>query len=144
MNDWYYAAACTVREGKIKIFNREALEKELYRWPDGVELEFILQEPKRQRTSAQNRFFHGPVCQAFKELGYHTQEAKDMLCLMFLPREVKQLDGTVVTVPGHTSTLTVKEFNEFLEQCIQLAAENDIYIKDAEEWRQQHPVGSAA
>lgn len=136
--DYFYASSCTVRDGKIKIFNREALEKELYRWPDGLELEFVLQEPKRQRTNAQNRFFWGPVCKAFKELGYHSQEAHDMLCLMFLPQQVKRLDGTLATVPGHTSTLTVKEFNEFLEQVIQLASEQDIYIEDADVWRKQH------
>lgn len=136
--DYFYSSSCTVRDGKIKIYNREALEKELYRWPDGLELEFVLQEPKRQRTNAQNRFFWGPVCNAFKELGYHPQETHDMLCLMFLPQQVKRLDGTLVTVPGHTSTLTVKEFNEFLEQVIQLASEQDIYIEDADVWRKQH------
>jgi hypothetical protein len=101
----------------------------------GQEIDVTFAEPTRSRTSKQNRFLHGPVLSAFKSLGYTKQEAKDMLALRFIPREVKQLDGSIVVVPGHTSDLTVEEFVEFIESCIQLAAENDLYIQDAEEWR---------
>jgi hypothetical protein len=142
--EFFYASSCTVREGKIKIFNREALEKELYRWPDGLDLEFILQEPKRQRTNAQNRFLHGPVCSAFRELGWSDQDTKIELCLRFLPVEHTRPDGAVVIVPGHTSTLTVEEFNRFLDQVIQFAAEHDVYIEDSDKWRALHPAGSTA
>jgi len=133
-----FACACTVKDGKLKLFNLDMFNRALYAMPDGLDLELIIQEVGKQRTSAQNRFFHGPVLRAFMDLGYRKQEAKDMLCLRFIPREVKTMDGEVVTVPGHTSELKVKEFNELIESCIQLAAENDIYIKDAQEWRLEH------
>lgn len=132
------AIACTFQGGKLKLFNREAFEKACYEFPDGFDGELIIQEVGKQRTSAQNRFFHGPVLKAFMELGYAKQEAKDMLCLRFLPQEVRTMDGDVVVVPGHTSALKVKEFNEFIESCIQLAAENDLYIEDADRWRAKH------
>lgn len=138
--EYFYACACTLRDGKLKVFNREAMEKELYRWPDGMDLELVLQEPKRQRTNAQNRFLHGPVCRAFRELGWSDNDTKIELCLRFLPVEHVRPDGSVVIVPGHTSTLTVEEFNRFLDQVIQFASEHDIYIEDSETWRLQHPV----
>lgn len=144
MNDFYFAAACTVNAGRIKIFNREAMEKALYNWPNGIDLELVIQEPKRQRTSAQNRFLHGPVCKAFRELGWSDQDTKTELCLRFLPVEHARPDGSVVIVPGHTSTLSVSEFNRFLEEVIQFAAEHDVYIEDSDKWRALHPAGSAA
>lgn len=142
MAEFYYSCACTAKDGKLKLHNVEAFNRGIFHAPNGADLELIIQERGRQRTSQQNRFFWGPVCNGFKELGYRPQETHDLLCLMFLPQQVKQLDGTLATFPGHTSTLTVKQFNEFLEQVIQLAAEKDIYIADADEWRKNH--GAAA
>lgn len=129
-----FSCACTVVGGKLKLFNRELLDRALYEFPDGVELELIIQEQSRKRTHAQNRFFHGPVCKGFRELGWSDQDTKTELCLQFLPVEHARPDGSVVIVPGHTSTLTVKEFNRFLEQVIQYAAEHDVYIEDADQW----------
>lgn len=102
----------------------------------GEDFEIAVREVPRQRTSKQNRFFHGPLLRAFSEhTGYRPEEIKAELCLRFIPREVHRLDGSVMTVPGHTSELTVKEFKDFLEQCIQLAAEMDIQIADSDQWR---------
>jgi len=131
----FYSCACTVMDGKLKLFNREAFEKALYQFANGVELELVIQEQGRKRTSAQNRFLHGPVCKAFRELGWSDQDTKIELCLRFLPVEHARPDGTVVIVPGHTSTLTVEEFNRFLDQVIQFASEHDVYIEDSDQWR---------
>jgi hypothetical protein len=131
----YYSCACTFAGGKLKLFNREAFEKACYDFPDGFNGELIIQEQGRKRTSAQNRFLHGPVCKAFRELGWSDQDTKTELCLRFLPIEHSRPDGSVVIVPGHTSTLTVEEFNRFLDQVIQFAAEHDVYIEDSEQWR---------
>ena len=60
-----------------------------------------------------------------------------MLCLLFIPREVHQLDGRLVIVPGHTADLKVEEFNDLIDSCIQLAAEHDLYIEDSAEWRKK-------
>ena len=137
----FFACACTFREGKLKLYDREAFERACYQFPDGFDGEIIIQEVGRQRTSAQNRFYHGPVLKAFRELGWADVDTKIELALMFLPVEHQRPDGTVVIVPGHTSTLKVDEFNRFLEQVIQYAAENDVYIEDSEQWRRK--VGAA-
>lgn len=126
---------CSKVNGKLKMYDREGMDRVLAEYGDGEDLQLHIEEVGRKRTAAQNRFFHGPILGAFKELGYHQQEAKEMLCLRFIPKEVRQLDGAIVLVPGHTSDLKVEEFNDLIDQCIQLAAENNLYIQDADEWR---------
>lgn len=128
---------CTKVNGKLKIFDRDGMDAVIAQYGDGEDLQLSIEEVGRKRTQAQNRFFHGPILKAFAELGWRKQEAKDMLCLRFIPQECRQLDGSVVLVPGHTSDLRVHDFNELIDACIQLAAENDIYIEDADEWRQR-------
>jgi len=126
---------CAKVNGKIKVYDREGMDAVLAEYGDGEDLQFTIEEAGRKRTQAQNRFFHGPILKAFMSLGYRQQEAKDMLCLMFIPQEVKQLDGRIVLVPGHTSALKVNGFNDLIDSCIQQAAELDLYIEDADEWR---------
>lgn len=128
---------CTVTNKKLKIYDRGGFDAIIAAYGDGEDLQLVVEELGRRRTQAQNRFFHGPVLKAFMETGLYKQEAKDMLCLMFIPKEVRLMDGTVARVPGHTSDLKVSEFNDLIDQCIQLAAENDLYIEDADEWRKR-------
>lgn len=126
---------CTKAGGKLKIFDREGFDAVIAQYGDGEDLQIHIEECGRLRTRAQEKFFHGPVCKAFEPLGYRKQEAKDMLCLRFIPQEVHQLDGSVVLVPGRTSTLKVDEYNDLIEQSIQLAAENGQIVLDGAEWR---------
>lgn len=69
-------------------------------------------------------------------LGYRKQEAKDMLCLRFIPRDIRLLDGSIVRVPGHTTDLDREEYSELIDASIQLAAEEGQVVKDATEWRE--------
>lgn len=84
------------------------------------------------RSSAQNRYWHGVVVPAFVDrCGYTFTEAKDALALELIPREVVDVKtGEVKTVPGHTSDLNTKEFNELIERAQRLGAEMGIYIPD--------------
>lgn len=128
---------CTKDNGKLKIYDRAGMDAVIAEYGDGEDLQLHIEEVGRKRTQKQNRYFHSAVLKGFAALGYRSQEAKEMLCLRFIPQEVRQLDGTVVLVPGHTSELKVEEFNDFIDACIQLAAENDVVIEDAAEWRAQ-------
>jgi hypothetical protein len=127
----------TKENGKPKIFDLAGFNAVLAEYCDGEDFYIHIEEPGRQRTRAQNRFFHGAILKAFAETFNGTAEAKTELCLRFLPQEHVRPDGSIVIVPGHTSSLNVEDFNAFIESCIQLAAENDIYIKDGAEWRAQ-------
>lgn len=135
---------CTKVDGKLKIYDRAGMDALIAQYGDGEDLQLTLEPVGRRRTYAQNRFFHGPILKAFMTTGLHQQEAKDMLCLRFIPREVRQMDGSIVIVPGHTSDLKVEEFNDLIDACIQLAAENDLYIEEAAEWRRQRTRSTAA
>jgi len=134
----HFSTPVTVVNGKLKLLDKDGYALGLKQFLDGQALELHIEEESRKRTSAQNRFFHGPVLAAFQSLGLGQQEAKDMLCLRFIPRECRQLDGSIVLVPGHTSDLDVSEFNALIDECIQLAAENDVHVKDGAEWRASH------
>ncbi len=130
---------CTKHNGKMKIFDKTGFDAAFAEVGEGEDLCLTLEDAGRKRTQAQNRFFHGPILKAFMSTGLHKQEAKDMLALMFIPQDVHLLDGSVVRVPGHTSLLKVEEFNDLIDACIQLAAENNIDIEDAADWRRTHP-----
>lgn len=125
---------CTKNNGKLKIYDRAEFDAVLDEYGDGEDLQLTIEEVGRKRTQKQNRFFHGPILKAFMD-DRHKQEAKDMLCLMFIPQEVRMPDGSIVRVPGHTSALNVEDFNDLIDACIELAAENGYVIKDAAEWR---------
>ena len=126
----------------LHLLDKARYDASVQQFAEGQQLVMTVEEEGQQRTSLQNRFFHGPVCKAFRALGWADQDTKTELCLRFLPKEHTRPDGAVVIVPGHTSRLTVAEFNVFLEQCIQFAAEHDVHIQDADVWRKTH--GAAA
>ncbi len=87
---------------------------------------------RETRSSAQNRYWHGVVVKAFAEhCGYEFEEAKDALALKLLPIEVTDIQtGEVCVVPGHTSELNTKEFNDLIERAQRLGAELGLYIPD--------------
>lgn len=90
---------------------------------------------RETRSSAQNRYYHGVVLPIFMaHCGFEKhqkQEMKDALALELLPREIVDVrTGEVKVVPGHTSELNTKEFNEFIESLQRLGAELGLYIPD--------------
>lgn len=135
-----FSTLVTVRGGKLKLLDKVQFDYGITRFMDGQELVLTIEEETKKRTTRQNKFLHGPVLKAFRELGWTEEDTKTELCLLFLPVEHVRPDGAVVIVPGHTSTLTVAQFNEFLEKVIQYAAEHDVYIADADEWRAKQGV----
>lgn len=138
MTQQSFSTLVTVRGGKLKLLDKGEFDYGLSKFIDGQELVLHVEEVGRKRTHAQNRFFHGPILKAFAELGWTAEDTKIELCLRFLPVEHVRPDGSVVILPGHTSTLNVEDFNRFIDSCIQFAAEHDVYIQDADEWRAKH------
>lgn len=120
---------------KPKIHDLMGFNEVLAQYGDGEDFHLHVEEPGRKRTRAQEKFFHGPVLKAFMTEGRGKQEAKDMLCLLFIPRDIKMIDGSYVRVPGSTSALNVEDYNDLIEQSIQLAAENGVVVLDGAAWR---------
>jgi hypothetical protein len=120
--------------GKLKLEGLTVFKQTIARFPDGpVTLRITV--GKRQRSLAQNAYFHGVVLPLFAEhTGYSTSEMKDAIALHLLPQEIVDIKtGEVVTVPGHTSKLTIGEFNDFIVRVQQLGSEMGIYVPDPNE-----------
>jgi hypothetical protein len=136
-----YAALCTIVEqnGKrtLKIYDRDEFVRALEGFGVGEDLDLEIRTLGRKRTRQQEKYFHGPVLKAFMNLGYRKQEAKDMLCLTLIPREIRLTDGSSVRVPGHTSELSVEEYSELIDASIRLAAEQGEVVEDSETWKLQ-------
>lgn len=124
-----------IRRGQVALDDARSYAVDIARFGDGEPIVVTIESAEDHRTSAQNKFFHGAIVGAFMKLGYHKQAAKDMLALQFIPNDIKLLDGSIVRVPGHTSALNKKDFSDFIEACIQLAAEEGLPISDVDEYR---------
>jgi hypothetical protein len=124
-----YETGGVVDHGKLTVTGRRLFEDAMRRFPDG-HVVVSVKVARPQRSSAQNRFWHGVVVPLFAEhCGYEFAEMKDALALKLLPKEVADLDtGEVHLVPGHTSDLTTREFNDLIERAQRLGAEMGIDI----------------
>lgn len=139
-----FSCLCLKDGRRLHLFDRDGYDRALADIGDGEELEFSLESVGTQHTRAQEKFFHGAVLKAFMSLGQGKQEAKDMLALMFIPVDIHMLDGSVVRVPGHTSLLNREAYSQFIDACIQLAAEQGLVIEDVETWRARRQKETAA
>lgn len=129
-----YETGGVIEKGKLQLSGRRLFDETMRRFPDGpVVVRIAIERPRR--SSAQNRFWHGTVVTLFAEhCGYEFDEMKDALALKLIPKEVVDMDtGEVRIVPGHTSDLNTKEFNDLIERAQRLGAEMNIYIPDPNE-----------
>lgn len=117
--------------------DKDGFDREWATVGEGEQRILEIREESVKRTDRQNKFWHAVVIPAFAEhCGYRNDEMKEALSLALIPKTVRSLDGTEMTVPGHTSELSVKQFNELIERAQQLGAEMDIYIPDPDPaWR---------
>lgn len=126
-----YETLGVIEGGTFRLQERRLFHDAMKRFPDGPVVVDI-KTTKPQRSSAQNRYWHGVVIPLFAEhCGYELDEMKDALALKLIPKEITDMDtGEVKVVPGHTSDLNVKAFNDLIERAQRLGAEMDIYIPD--------------
>ncbi len=90
---------------------------------EGKELEIYVEERARSRpTRAQLRFFHGVVCKSIvkhtADAGYTLKEIKAALKAEFL-----MIGDGEYELCRSVATLSPAEMSEFIDQCIQWAAE---------------------
>ena len=135
MKQEFYETLGEIKGGKfVGLKAREHFEAAMRRFPDGV-VGVRFEVLREKRSSAQNRYWHGVVIPLFAEhCGYEFEEMKDALALELLPKEVIDMKtGEVRTVPGHTSELNTKQFNELIERAQRLGAGMGIYVPDPNE-----------
>lgn len=131
MKQEMYECGGEIVNGELKPTALIAFRQAMKRFPAGhVTIRVNVARPKR--SDSQNRYWHGVVVPAFAEhCGYEFSEMKDALALALLPKEIVDMTtGEVRIVPGHTSDLNTKDFNELVERAQRLGATMDIYIPD--------------
>ncbi len=102
--------SCAVRNGKLDIFNREALNEYVKQF-DGRDCYLIVAPVEWQRSNPQNRYYRGVVIKtAAAELGYSPDEMHEVFKFMFLRvRDDKGFERV-----RSTTELTTGEFEDYL------------------------------
>lgn len=126
-----YETLGVVEKGALKVSGRRLFDEALRRFSDGpVAVRVAKIRPKR--SDGQNRFWHGVIVPMFADhCGYEDDEMKDVLALRLIPKTIVDMKtGEERVVPGHTSELNTKEFNDLIERAQRLGAEMGIVIPD--------------
>jgi hypothetical protein len=96
---------------------------------EGERVEVTIQKAKKKRSNPQNAYFHGCavpiITNAMREAGINTNNAKtkEMLKRRFLSEDVHISNGEFLEHTRSTTELSTTEFNEFIIQVQQFAAE---------------------
>lgn len=130
----YYEALAEKTDAGLQMMNREHMAQAVERMPPGTYV-VTVKKLRDKRSDRQNRFWHGVVVPLFSEhCGYDFDDMKDALALELLPRELVDMKtGEVRIVPGHTSELDTKAFNDLIERAQRLGASMGIVIPDPNE-----------
>jgi hypothetical protein len=117
----------TMRDGQV--VNRNTLKEQILSLPDGKYIFKI--EDKSVRTSQQNRYMHlmfSMIQKGFYDIGYrevrNAEDAKYIMKEMFLKYTVDNGTGGKIQMVRRTRDLTKEQMAEFIDECIQFAAEN--------------------
>ena len=87
---------------------------------EGREFELTLRARPKKRSLNQNAYYHGVVVDMIaREAGYSSEEAHEALKAKFL----RIHDDSALPTVRSTTSLTTLEFENYLDQCRQLAAE---------------------
>ena len=126
-----YETSGVIENGRLRVSGEAGFKAAMSRFPNGhVVVTVKVQRP--QRSSQQNRFWHGVVIPLFAEhCGEEFDDMKDILALNLIPKEVTDITtGEVHKIPGHTSALNTREFNDLIERAQRLGASMGIDIPD--------------
>jgi hypothetical protein len=130
------------KNGKLELTNKEFFLKDVAKYAN-KEIKIIVLENKHKRSNKQNNYYWAvivPLCYlGFINKGYRLskgevglKEAHHILKSVFIPIEIEIEEGDqIITqkVAGSTTDLNTAEFNEYVEEVIQFAAEHlDIQI----------------
>lgn len=152
-----FACLCTVRDGRLKLYDLEGYARGLARFGNGVELELTLCEGNRARLRSKkaNAYLWGVVYALMSvHTGHSPEDLHDAMCEKFLPSEQKRVEFfnkmtgerlEVETEVRRSSKLAGSPFYDFVENVRQFAREFldvDTPDPDPEFWRKR--TGSVA
>ena len=104
-----------IKKGNLKLNNKEQFQEQLLQF-EGKEVVIKITERNNNRTKDQNSLFWKWVEIISNETGYTKEETKELISYKFLQRERVDAEGYTETYLRGTSTLSKKEFNEFMNE----------------------------
>jgi hypothetical protein len=122
-----------IRAGKIE--NPQGVRKAIAALPEGRYLMVV--EKKNKRSTQQNRYYFGCVLpivlEGLRDAGWKefedAEEVHECLKHKFLKKHVANADGEAMEKIASTKKLSTVEFNEYIENIAQWAAEYlNVYI----------------
>lgn len=102
-----------IKNHKLILNNKEQFNKQLIEL-EGKDVVIKIIERNNKRTNDQNSLFWNWIKILSDYTGYTKEEMKEMVCYKFLKRERVDNEGYTETYLQGTSTLSKKEFNEFM------------------------------
>lgn len=127
-----YETGGVIVKGELKPEGLATFRQAMRQFPEGAHVTISVKVSRPSRSSSQNRYWHGVVIPLFADhCGYEFEEMKDVLSLRLIPKTIVDMEtGEERIVPGHTSALNTKEFNDLIERAQRLGAEMGIVIPD--------------
>lgn len=104
-----------IKKGKLILNNKHQFNQQLIEL-EGKEVVIKIIERGNKRTNDQNSLFWKWVEIISNETGYTKEETKELISYKFLQRERIDAEGYTEMYLKGTSTLSKKEFNEFMNQ----------------------------
>tara|TARA_R110002167_G_scaffold12911_3_gene54725 strand:+ start:2809 stop:3192 length:384 start_codon:yes stop_codon:yes gene_type:complete len=105
----------TIKKGNLILNNKQQFQEQLIQF-EGKEVVIKITERNKNRTKDQNSLFWKWVEIISNETGYTKEETKELISYKFLQRERVDAEGYQETYIKGTSTLSKKEFNEFMNE----------------------------
>lgn len=103
-----------IRDGKLRIFDREAFERGLVFMDGNVNISI---ESGDLRSSQHNRYLWGVVYDRISaHTGYSPEEVHEICKSMFCKR-TKTHNNKIYEYTGSTAIMTEDEFKEFVKKC---------------------------
>ena len=111
----YMKSFGTIKKGNLILNNKQQFQEQLLQF-EGKEVVIKITERNNNRTKDQNSLFWKWVEIISNETGYTKEETKELISYKFLQRERVDSEGYQETYIKGTSTLSKKEFNEFMNE----------------------------
>ena len=111
----YMKSFGTIKKGNLILNNKQQFQEQLIQF-EGKEVVIKITERNNNRTKDQNSLFWKWVEIISNETGYTKEETKELISYKFLQRERVDAEGYQETYIKGTSTLSKKEFNEFMNE----------------------------
>ena len=111
----YMKSFGTIKKGNLILNNKQQFQEQLLQF-EGKEVVIKITERNKNRTKDQNSLFWKWVEIISNETGYTKEETKELISYKFLQRERVDAEGYQETYIKGTSTLSKKEFNEFMNE----------------------------